>query len=206
MTTLNNKLRDSIIDSIIDTGTTLPARKEALKHATEKRVRELCVQRVSQDFISATKNLPVEWFPHESSVNIDRMLNPIEISTNSEDELRKGWRGGTITFDPIKHPMSARFNRRDYSLHTVGCGKAEDPESWEAKLSDLIGEARQIRADEEKARRELRQFLHSVRTYKQIIEKAPELEPFLPDYEKPMPLTVPVAPLLSTLNKLGFTK
>ena len=213
MTNLNQKLRDEIIESVINKGTTIPARKVALKKATELRVRELCLERVPKEFGLATKTLPAEWFPLSAGEGVPYEMCPITLATMTDFEIhRHSWQRFTVPFEPFRHPINTKFHRSTYmdqgqeNIDGVMVKKPEDLESWEARMADLIKEGKQIRADEEKARTELRQFLYSVKTYKQVLEKMPELEPHLPNYTKPMPLTVPVAPILRTLGALGFDK
>jgi hypothetical protein len=214
MTALNKQLRQTIIDSVIGKGTTIPARKEALKKATEQRVRELCRDRVPEEFAKAAARLPKEWFPHNASADVPPLVCPNAILDAKGDEsmLRRSWRH-TVTFEPFFHPYNTRFDRpekihqgMDYTDRDNPVKKPEALDSWEAKLKDLIDEAWKIVNDEKTARAELASFLASVNNYKQVLEKMPELEPHLPDYVKPMPLTVPVAPILKTLGKLGFDK
>jgi hypothetical protein len=211
MTTLNKEIRRKIIDSVIEKGTTIPKRKEELARATEARVRALCLERVPKEFPAATKNLPPEWFPLIASENIKANANPVCVATWSDEQLRSGHWGIPVSFEPFRHPINTRFSRSDfidqgmdYTDRTNPVRNPADMESWEAKLADLLKKAHKIREDEKRARDELRLFLYSVKTYKQIVEKMPELEKHLPDYEKPMPLTVPVAPILKTLSALGF--
>lgn len=207
MTALNKTLRQQIIDSVIEKGTTIPARKADLTKRTEARVRELDLSRVPKEFGPSTKLLPKTWFPHAASTQLKPTVNPISIVTLTEQEMRSHWRS-TVSYEPFPHPYDTRFDRaaekdRGIDIDTK-MQKPDDLESWEAKLEDLIAEAEQIVADEKKARSELQSFLYSVNNYKQVLEKMPELEKHLPNYVKPMPLTVPVGPILKTLGALGF--
>lgn len=210
MTNLNQKLRDKIIDSVIEKGTTIPARKEALKKKTSLRVREIDMSRVPKEFAAATKNLPPEWFPLAASAQFSPKVCPDSYIELTDSEMRSQWKA-VVSYEPFRHPMSARFIRPDEKTRKPikqddGSyeDQPDDENSWEFLLGDLLDEAKQIRDDEAEARKSLRQFLYSVRTYKQVLEKMPELERHLPDYTKPMPLTVPVAPILKQLGKLGF--
>ena len=211
MTALNKTIRQQIINSVIEKGTTIPARKDDLTKRTEQRVRELCLERVPKDFAAATRNLPRGWFPHHTSEHMPPHVCPTGILAHMDDdyEMRRQWRH-TVSFEPFPHPYNTRFDRSP----TLNQGmddstepptrKPDDLESWEARLADLIEEAKRIAADENKARTKLRQFLASVNSYKRVLEKMPELEPHLPNYTKPMPLVVSVAPILETLGALGF--
>jgi hypothetical protein len=207
MTALNKTIRQQIIDSVIEKGTTIPKRKEELKKKTEARVRKLDMERVPKEFAAATKNMPPEWFPLAGSASIKPEYCPIAIVTLQPEQLRNQWRS-TVSYEPFRHPMNTDFNRanaKDCGINQATKEKnPDDLESWEARLEDLIAEANKIVADEAQARHELSQFLYSVNNYKQVIEKMPELEKHLPNYTKPMSLTVSVAPILKTLGKLGF--
>jgi hypothetical protein len=211
MTALNKTLRQEIIDSVIKKGTTIPARKADLKKRTALRVRELDLSRLPAEFGPATKSLPPEWFPLNLSNQMNPKVCPDSYVELTDDQLRSQWKA-VISYEPFRHPINARFGRNDYIDQGLDHNtkpptkKPDDMESWEAVLADLLVEAKQIRADEEEARAELRRFLWSVNNYKQVLEKMPELEPHLPNYTKPMPLVVPVAPILKTLGKLGFDK
>jgi len=209
MTALNKTIRQKIIDSVIQKGTTIPARKQELKKKTALRVRELDLSRVPAEFGPATKTLPPEWFPLNGSSQMNPKACPDSYVELSDEQLRTQWMA-VVSYEPFRHPISARFHRKDFIDQGMDHGarppvkKPDDMESWEAVLADLITEAKKIRADEAQAREELRQFLQSVNNYKQVLEKMPELEKHLPDYSKPMPLTVPVGPILKTLGALGF--
>lgn len=200
MTALNKTLRTQIIASVIEKGTTIPARKEDLIRRTEARVRQLCLERVPKDFAAAVKTLPPEWFPIVGSETMEPQVCPLAIIKLSSEAMARSWRYA-VSFEPFRHPMGVSFSRVSEAVKN---GKESDPESWESKLKDLIDEAHKIMRDEGQACTELRQFLASVNNYKQVLEKMPELEKHLPNYTKPMPLVVQVGPILKTLGKLGF--
>lgn len=205
MTNLTKESRISTINSVIQKGTTLPAQKEDLKLRLQQRVRAICLERVPAEFGPATKNLPAEWFQHKASAGIYQEVNPYSIVTKSVEhvERHRCW-ADSVCFEPIKYPANVYFDRAHYAARL---DQPDDPESWEVLLADLIAEAKTIRATEDKVRSELEAFLYSVRTYKQVAEKMPELVPHLPPVAgKVYPVTVPVAPLLATLTGLGFDK
>lgn len=209
MTALNKTIRQAIIDSVIERGTTIPARKEDLKKRTALRVRELDMSRIPVEFYPATKNLPPEWFPLSASTQLSPRTCPDSYVELNDEQLRCHWKA-VVSFEPFRHPINTHFSRNDFidqgydHSTTPPTKKLDDMDSWEAVLADLLKEAKQIRADEAQARDELKQFLYSVNNYKQVLEKMPELEKHLPNYTKPMPLVVSVAPILKTLGKLGF--
>lgn len=206
MTTLTKERREEIIDSVINKGTNLPEKKKELAARVAARVREICLTRVPKDFPAATKNLPAVWFPHLASIGIRREINPLAILQYSEEELQRSrWYDQGVSFEPIKHPFNVRFDRQP--LANGNSEKPNDPESWEVLLSPLIDEALALRSTEDKARGQLAAFLASVRTYKQALEKMPELEGHLPRVAgKSFPISAPVGPLVQMLTGLGFDK
>lgn len=205
MTNLTKESRAAIIDSVIKTGTDLPEKKKDLTARLEQRVRAINLERVDTDFYRATKTLPAEWFPHKASTELYHDVNPAVIMALSPEDLKRSRRYATnVNFEPIKYPTSTSFSRAHFAKRHE---QPDDLDSWEVRLADLIDEAKVIRAAEDKARAELGAFLNSVRTYKQVLEKMPELERHLPAVVgKNYAVAVPVAPLLATLGSLGFDK
>jgi hypothetical protein len=64
--------------------------------------------------------------------------------------------------------------------------------------------ARKLREKEDMLRAELGDFLATCRTYKQVVEKMPELEPHLPQVTKPLRIVVSTAKLSAALYSAGF--
>lgn len=212
MTNLTKEKREQIIESVITKGTTIPERKADLKKRTALRVRELCLERVPAEFFAATKNMPAEWFPHCAMAEMPPKVCPDSYVDLTDDQLRNHWRA-RVSFEPFRYPINVRFDRTtnihqglDYNVNPP-VPKPDDPESWEARLADLLDEAKEIRADEKKARDHLVAFLASVRTYKQVLEQMPELETHLPGVvAKSYPVYVPTGPIVKLLTDLGFDK
>lgn len=197
MTVLNKERREAIIDSVIKKGTTIPKRKADLMTATKAKVRETLRKRLPEGFESVAAAVPHGWFRVLTEVAIHRDANPMAIYSHQCCGTYV-----SIVFDPMRAPYS--IDIEPDSLQRKGTSK-ETNDCWELILADEIKEAKSIADTEEKLRDELMGFLLSVKTYKQVLERMPELEPHLPKNPvKTYPVVASTTPLLNLLTAVGF--
>lgn len=197
MNTLNKERRAHIVDSVIEKGTTIPKRKEALTKATCAKVREVLRKRLPKGFESVSSAVPDGWLRVMTDVSVHRDANPLSIIKGHYHCTYQN-----ISFEPLRVPSS--INIEPACLQKKG--KADETDDcWELILANEIKEAHNIADTEEKLRDELMGFLLSVKTFKQVRERMPELEPHLP--KKPVktyPVVASTTPLLNLLTAVGF--
>lgn len=197
MTNLTKDIREQIVQSVL-AGTWIPEKKAAILKSTGEAIREVWRKYLPEGFEAATATLPPAWFPKESVEYLSCAVNPdlIMQPTNSRGEKCSS---SNFSVPPLAVPENFR---PEYRYNGVG-----HIPFWSEALAPQIKEAQKLRAAQDKLEEELRGFLYSVKTYKQVLEKMPELERHLPKpAAKPMPVATSTAPLLSTLAKLGFDK
>ena len=202
MTNLNKENRAATIESVIR-GTFIPEEKLAIMAATTKAARDLVLRSLPEGFIPATANLPTAWFDSVTYLDVHKEQNPRCILDGKERWERHST--AVIKFDKVITPPHHTI----YSLLGVnGKGDRESwREFWARSFAAQIDAATKLRDKEEKLRDELMAFLHSVKTYKQVIEKMPELERHLPAPPvKAFPIATSTAPLVKILGKMGFDR
>lgn len=208
MTTLNNAARLAIIESVIEKGTTIPAERQAIFDDTAKVARAFMLRQLPKDFEAATKILPPEWFNTCSATpDLRADSHPCSILKRlAKGESHRTY-GNSIKFEAFRVPYSFRVDvwhhapRNDDERERF----KEADGLWPDILKSQIAAALKLRAKEDALRAELRDFLSSCRTYKQVLEKAPQLERHLPPVAtKPMPLVVSTTAMNSLLKKAGF--
>jgi hypothetical protein len=202
MTNLTKDRRFETIESVI-AATELPAQKQALIDAVKVKVREIMRLHLPKGFEQATATLPTNWFGHITSVSIQKDCNPVDLLSMREPDVHR-WSYPSFPIEPISMPHYCQADLGMRSLKTEK-GEPDNLDSWEVHLTKEIKEANKLRIKEEKLREQLNGFLNSVKTYKQVIEKMPELEKHLPAVAgKQYPVAVSVTPLLNMLTGLGF--
>lgn len=198
-TRLTKERREQIIESVFN-ATLLPKKKKDLIKRTTEKVRSLVNSKLPKEFEPAIKNLPKEWFAKNYQVSIHKDVNPISL-LEDEEKFKKMWSYNQVNYDHFYCPVS--FNPSIESWIKVH-NKPDNKESWEEYLAKEIAEAKKLRAKEDKVRQTTSEFLWSVNTYKQVIEKMPEFERHLPNYVKHYPIAVNTGPLTNLLDGLGF--
>lgn len=201
MTTLTKEARIRTIDSAV-AGTFIAEKGEKIVASANEVVRKTLMAYLPKDWLASTAMMPREWFNHMAAETVDKSFAPEAILSGADLQGNGGWRSWTIHFEPFRAPANFRHPVR-YHKHE----SFPDAPLWSDILAPQIAEAKKLRAKEVALRDELTNFLNSCRTYKQVIEKMPELERHLPPVaSKPQALVVAVAPLKTRLKGLGFDR
>lgn len=203
MTNLNKEIRAAVIESVIK-GTYIPEQKAAILAATSKAVRDLVVLALPEGFAVATATLPPQWFGSVSHFDVCKEQCPRAILDGAD--RWKGYGSVLIKFESVITPP--HHNIHSLLLQDKKSGNNESwTQFWERHLAAQIAAATKLRAKEDALRSELGAFLASVKTYKQVVEKMPELERHLPPPPtKVFALVTSTAPLEKALTSLGFDR
>jgi len=203
MTNLTHESRKQITESVVNKGTFLNEEKAAIKKSTQEAVRKAVLATLPKGFHDAIKNLPPEWFRKCSGASLQSDANPVALSDRKKYESERypgNWRNNYTHIEFTSFLVPDSFNNR-YNDPSFG-------QDWcEKHLAAQIDAAKKLHAKEQALRDELNAFLYSVKTYKQVLEKMPELESHLPAPKvKSYPVAVSTAPLVAKLADLGFDR
>ena len=200
MTTLTKEARLKTIESAV-AGTFIAEKGEKIVASAAETVRQTLMRYLPDGWLQATAAMPREWFQHKAAQDVIKESSPQAILSGAAEDSRH-YRSTNIHFEPFRVPVNFQHPVRDYEHR----GEPDVP-LWSNILAPQIAEAKKLRAQEVALRAELTAFLNSCRTYKQVIEKMPDLERHLPPVAaKAQPLVVSVAPLQKKLNALGFDR
>lgn len=211
---LTKEIRAEIVARVIRK--TFSQREEELKKAVTAFADQAYEALIPEQFLSVAGSLPADYFLQTSSVRfchriekgkseqIISLYNPTRLLDHKSASVRRNESEYSMSRKrPFPHFLGEEYNY---------CGKfiIRHP----AGASAIVAEHERLEkvavaiADEKKAMEErLNGFLASVRTFKALLDVAPEMKPFIPadamEVRPPMPAPV-VGTLITDLMKAGL--
>lgn len=172
---LTKKLREQIKDAIM-ADTNFKDRHKELKAFYTLLLRDIFKDSIPKEFYEATKNLPSEWFPHQS-------LIPLRAPWSREPT------NGEFDIEPLKIPQSYLSHGISDAHPTV----REYSDKW-----DKIGKER-IEMNSK-----ITTLLNSYSSSEKLIKDFPQFEKYVSKSETSFPVSINKCDILATMTKAGL--
>lgn len=177
---LTKTTRQEIVDAVMK-ATTIEAQRADISKRASELATQIISQKIPPELMQAVKKYPREWFKWVTESSLPYRINPLAVD-------------GRCYANSPSFVEALPYANEQYTY----------TDAEKDQFLPLRAEAEALEAMKEEMRRELGAFLESCTTVDKVLERMPELEPYIPKESKSFPIVASTGNLLSALMKAGF--